>query len=1058
MANTATVSAHRSQSGVVAIRLFGPFAISLDNRPACEGLHKRTHPRRLVQLLGAATGLTVSRAVVLESLWPELDTERAACRLHQAVHWLRKEFATLPEQTRPTIESRGDTMRLCLTPNCSIDVKRFEQLVDADQPDPGNRLLNLRQALSAYQGELLSNWLGCHTIDARRVALTMRYLGACREAIELAKEMGRDEVALRLADQLIKCAEATSQDHFLYFELLRSLGRVNEAVQYANDLRRTHSDQDPELVREIDDLIRSLQQKNNQLDEDSLLALLESGSQAEQLPVLPVAYGYDGYINRAITLVTTPGFPALTLAGPPGTGKTLVAKHVVAAVHTRFAHGAYWVDCARKTDHSDLCGAIARAIEPTAESGSSCESLQRVLKGKECLVVLDGLCAGQFDRDRLSELTRQYGEVHWLITCWHHCELDIEQILTIGTEVLAKGEPAVQSPTAMTPGERILLSGTGLDDTASLDQASLESMRAICMALDWRPATLVAAARSLRTRTLFELKQSLESQDGLKRLIENAQPDALQSWVTLTSEKLTHLLAAVFPTLSWLNRDDLKQLAPLALREELDQLIEQAVIYGYMRRRVRASAAGHVSEFRPNLTHHLLTLNPDCFGAPDSGLAKRLAWLVTNGSQDLSEDESARAHRWFERHRKDFVEVANQLMDSQEWAQLARLSCAHLPSLIQTVSHADAVAWLSASLTVEEPLSATERTQLWMALARVRSNQNRVEQACEAASTAVSLATNYNLKELERTACSFLAELRPERATHATTASSLGVDAGLSLMRSAKLALRVGEAARARAISNQAVDIFVRFGLHECLASTYRYQAKISFAMGDLAEAERLAVLSQELSAPINPELAQIHADVLRTEVLLSDMKFDEAIALASSITARPSIEAMPEHLRRAFHLIAWGYYAQGATSLSRAISNSACTISAPRLAAGNSANESVLRALLHIRDGQFEELKQTLGLLRGVLPLEGVLSDRQSDNINVAEIACALDRYDLAAPLVRELSNVQRSGQGTLRPWVNERLHALPIKLSQYPREPQAHREGDPLAILTLVKIANTL
>ena len=1058
MATTATVSAHRIQSGVVAIRLFGPFAISLNNRPACEGLHKRTHPRRLLQLLGAATGLNVPRTIVLESLWPELDTERAACRLHQAVHWLRKEFATLPESARPTIESRGNTMRLCLTPNCSIDVKRFEQLVDDDQPDPGKRLLNLRQALSAYQGELLSNWLGCHTIDARRVALTMRYLDACREAIELAKEMGRDEVALRLADQLIKCPEATSQDHFLYFELLRSLGRVNEAVQYANDLRKTHGDQDPDLVREIDDLIRTLQQKNNQLDEDGLLALLESGPQAEQLPVLPAAYGYDGYINRAITLVTTPGFPVLTLAGPPGTGKTLVAKHVVASVHTRFAHGAYWVDCAKVTDHSGLCKAIAQVIEPEIDPNTPCESLQRLLKSKECLVVLDGLRAGQFDRDRLSELTRQHGEVHWLVTTWHPCEIDIEQILTICTDVLASIDPAVQSSSAMAPGERILLNGTGIDDATSLDKASLESMRAICVALDWRPATLVAAARSLRTKTLFELRQSLRSQDGLRQLIEAAQPDALQSWVVLISEKLTRLLATVFPTLSWLSRDDLRQLAPTSLREELDQLIEQAVIHGYMRRRVRSSVAGHISEFRPNLTSHLLTLSPTCFEAPDFGRSKRLAWLVNNGSQDLSEDDSARAQTWFERHRKDFVAIANHLMDSQEWTQLARLCCAHLTSLVQTVSLADAAAWLYASLTAEKLLSATDRTQLWIALARVRFKQNRVEQACEAASEAVSIATDNHLKELEQVACAFLAELQPERTTLATPASSLGVDAGLSLMRSAKLALRVGEAARARAISNQAVDIFARFGLHECLASTYRYQAKISFAMGDLAEAERLAMLSQELSAPKNPELAQIHADILRTEVLLSDMKFDEAIALASSITARPAIEAMPEHLRRAFHLIAWGYYAQGATSLSRAISNSACSISAPRLAPGSSANESVLRALLHICDGQFEELKRTISLLRGVLPSEGVLSDRQNDNINVAEIACAFERYDLAAPLVRELANVQRSGQGTLRPWVNDRLHALPVKLGHYPQEPLEDRDRDPLAISTLVKIANSL
>ena len=83
----------------------------------------------------------------------------------------------------------------------------------------------------------------------------------------------------------------------------------------------------------------------------------------------------------------------LTLVGPGGIGKTRLAMELGAIHGPRFADGAYLVPLVATTSWDGCVAAIAQAVGLVAseQSGSVEEQLQRYLKGKTMLLILDNV-------------------------------------------------------------------------------------------------------------------------------------------------------------------------------------------------------------------------------------------------------------------------------------------------------------------------------------------------------------------------------------------------------------------------------------------------------------------------------------------------------------------------------------------------------------------------------------------------------------------------------------------------------------------------------------------
>ena len=126
----------------VDIRLLGGFEVEVDGVPVAADAWSRRHASHLVKVLALAPGRRMHREQVLDALWPDVDIDAAAARMHKAAHFAR----TALGRGDGVVLTRG-TVALLPADEVTVDVATFEAAVRAGRID---------EALDRYRGELLA--------------------------------------------------------------------------------------------------------------------------------------------------------------------------------------------------------------------------------------------------------------------------------------------------------------------------------------------------------------------------------------------------------------------------------------------------------------------------------------------------------------------------------------------------------------------------------------------------------------------------------------------------------------------------------------------------------------------------------------------------------------------------------------------------------------------------------------------------------------------------------------------------------------------------------------
>lgn len=181
------------------IQLLGDFSVVDDGRIIPSGAWPRRHAAALVKLLALRPGRQLHRERVLDSLWPDLDVDVAAPRLHKAAHFARKVIGR-----DDAIVLRGDVVTLLPGVEVEVDALAFDQAAEAALAD--GSVAAARAVLAGFTGELLPHDIYEPWLDDLRERLRLRHLQLLRQG-----ELWEDLLTLDPADEEVHLARMREQ-------------------------------------------------------------------------------------------------------------------------------------------------------------------------------------------------------------------------------------------------------------------------------------------------------------------------------------------------------------------------------------------------------------------------------------------------------------------------------------------------------------------------------------------------------------------------------------------------------------------------------------------------------------------------------------------------------------------------------------------------------------------------------------------------------------------------------------------------------------------------------
>lgn len=345
---------------------------------------RSTRAATLLKLLALAPKHRLHREQLMDALWPDAPSARAANSLHQTLHIARRILAGPQSSETHLLCLSGEIVSLAPDSDVWVDVDAFEAAVRSGDGD----------AASLYTGELLPEDLYQEWTLERRSALCSMYLQLKAEQAREAELRGDLAEAIRCYQEVVQLDALREDAHLQLMRLYASLGHRHDALRQYEILERVLRDElgvepDPAGTRLYSDILKGVFPQ---------VPVLEPSVVKSAPEPLPSSGNLPQYVNRFVG--RTRDVPdlarilqsarILTLTGTGGCGKTRLAIHLARDIAEQFADGAWLVELASLRNPLLVSHAVASALSvPERSDQPLSETLAAHIGHRNLLLVLD---------------------------------------------------------------------------------------------------------------------------------------------------------------------------------------------------------------------------------------------------------------------------------------------------------------------------------------------------------------------------------------------------------------------------------------------------------------------------------------------------------------------------------------------------------------------------------------------------------------------------------------------------------------------------------------------
>ncbi len=1054
--------------GAKVIRLLGPFSVELtDYTEADEAVWRRAHARYLIQMVGSNPRRVESRAKVLQALWPGFDEARARNRLHHTVHWIRKGVERFPVAVRPQLVVGADHVELILADGTCTDVQAFLDALECDTDNEAGRLAALEQALSWYRGPLAPDWTDLGEIAARRAWLDGMFAQALSEAVDLAESLGAVDVALKYAQRRAQHLRSDVESQCSYMRLLARQGCAEAALLHGQSFRSNATELDAAGLAALDAVVREVQQQVNRATAGVVASALDRPMVVgvSRLPAPRPILGYVGLQKLLLQALKDPFNTIVSVIGPPGCGKTILAEAVVHRLVDHFKHGVCWV----QTD-SESAGKGWEAAIASARGLDTDADLLKDLRGKELLMVLDGLNVPPHELPRLATLVEASRDSRWLVTTTTFLRVRGEKVLVVDPALLLEERRADESAS---PAAQLLAQGQ--HGWSLADKRIRSCLEGIALALGGLPILLERASWALHTALPSELLARL-AHDPTHLLqaamadIEvppvdagvtepgrevgarsNRHADALKAWLEQAPPDLLELVRVAALCRRWLSWDDLLCLGQGLGLSSVENLVDHGFRLHYLQRRVCEGHETTWSEFRvPRYVVAALSLF-DCVTANPKMQAALVHWLSRGPQSSLGENPAGTCQtiRWIDDHIEDMESLVEHCLELGLHEDVARLCVSHASHWVRSAHVHRVLGWLIRLGERAEGVPDELAAPLLVVRAQLRAHLGKIQRVFEDASRALERLANRPdavVRQqaellLERYGTAGAAALRGLPRLDEGAGEELGrraIETGESLLYAAMLTARSGALPKALEQCREAAGVFSHFGLSRGLLKAHQHSSSFAYAMGNTDVAWQFAQEAEQTARAIGDEVEALRAELLRGRVLLAKLQVSQAIEQTSKVVAKLEVTNHPPLLGRGLLLLGWTQYYFAAYPIVRVLCKEVRELVDGKALTDLVDQVEMLSALVDARQGHREAAIRRLFRVLDQQPRSRPIHDRQADLINAADLVVHLGRPDLALTVLESLRVFGSAPDHALRPWVVERMQGLQRQIQENALTPE--------------------